>query len=38
MDLIAIVLFVVILALLAAASLLWGYDSRTNDDTIRNWK
>lgn len=38
MDFISIILFIAILALLAVTSLRWGYDSRTNDDTIRNWK
>lgn len=38
MELITIIAIVLLLALLAAASLRWGYDSRTNDDTLRNWK
>lgn len=38
MDIIGILVFVTLLTLLAVASLLWGHDSRTNDDTLRNWK
>lgn len=38
MDIIGIIVFVTLLVLLAVASLRWGYDSRTNDDTLRIWK
>lgn len=38
MELLAIVMFISVLALVSIASMMWGYDSRTNDDTLRRWK
>ncbi len=37
MELLTIFLFIGILTLVAIASLMWGCDSRTHDDTLHRW-